>query len=180
MFDFGRAYDVLSQAREKLFDWIRPLSQEQYTKEFPFGVHTLQTTMVELAGTERWLAMRAREDPFPVPFSWDDWPISERTCPAFADLERVWRAQIPETRATLAGITDPARVVETRLIGKNRVAIYTARRGDLALQLLMHEVHHRAQAMAMLRQFGIEAQDLDYISFVQTERREPRESVVDR
>jgi uncharacterized damage-inducible protein DinB len=123
MIDFSSMYDVLTQAREKLFDWIRPLSQEQYTKEFPFGVHTLQTTIVELAGTERWLAMRAREEPFPVPFSWDD----------------------------------------------------TARRVDLATQLLMHEVHHRAQAMAMLRQFGIEAQDLDYIDFVQKVRREPRE-----
>lgn len=175
MIGFSSMYDVLTQAREKLFDWIRPLSQEQYTKEFPFGLHTLQTTMVELAGTERWLAMRAREEPFPVPFSWDGWPINERTCPTFADIERVWRAQMPQTRATLAGITDPDRVVETRLIQPQRVTIYSARRGDLAAQLLMHEVHHRAQAMAMLRQFGIEAQDLDYIDFVQKVRREPRE-----
>jgi len=178
MFDFGRVYDVLTQAREKLFDWIRPLTQERYTKELPFGLHTLQTTMVELAGTEWWLAMRAREEPFPVPFSWDDWPITARTCPTFADVERAWRVQVPQTRATLAGITDPDRVVETRLIHRDQVTIYTARRGDLALQLLMHEVHHRAQAMGLLRQFGIEAQDLDYIFFVQNERREPRQPII--
>jgi len=173
--DFGRAYDVLSQAREKLFDWIRPLSQAQYTQSFPFGLHTLQTTMVELAGTELWLAMRIREEAFPVPFSWEDWPITEKTCPTFADVERAWRAEMPRTRATLEGIADPGRVVETRLIGRERVATYRAMQGDLAMQLLMHEVHHRAQAMAMLRQFGVEAQDIDYIGFVQTVRREPRE-----
>jgi len=172
--DFLRAYDVISQARERLFDWIRPLSQAQYTQAFPFGLRTLQTTMVEIAGTERWLAMRIREEPFPVPFSWDDWPISETRCPTFADLETAWRAQMPQTRATLAAIVDPGRIVENRMVGRQRVVTYRAAQGDIAMQLLMHEVHHRAQAMAMLRQLGVEAQDIDYIGFVQTVRREPR------
>ena len=176
--DFVRIYDVHSQAREKLFNWIRPLSQEQYTQSFPFGLHTLQTTMVELAGTELWLARRIREEPFPEPFSWDEWPIREQTCPSSADLEQAWRAQMPQTRATLAAITDPRRIVETRLVGRKRMMFYSAAQGDLATQLLLHEVHHRAQAMAMLRQFGIEAQDVDYIDFVQTVRREDREPEV--
>ena len=34
--------------------------------------------------------------------------------------------------------------------------------GGIAAQLLFHEIHHRAQAMAMLRQLGVPAQDLDY------------------
>jgi len=174
MIDFGHAYDVLCQAREKLFDWIRPLSQAQYTQSFPFGLHTLRTTLVEIAGTERWLAMRIREEPFPVPFDWDEWPISERACPAFADLEAAWRAQMPQTRATLAAISEPERIVENRIVGRRRVATYRATQGDIAMQLLMHEVHHRAQAMAMLRQLGVEAQDIDYLAFVQTVRREPR------
>jgi hypothetical protein len=32
----------------------------------------------------------------------------------------------------------------------------------LAFQLFYHEVHHRAQAMAMLRQLGIAAEGLDF------------------
>ena len=35
-------------------------------------------------------------------------------------------------------------------------------REALAFQLFYHEVHHRAQAMAMLRQFGIAAEGLDF------------------
>lgn len=173
--DFVRVYDVHAQAREKLFDWLRPLTQEQYVQSFGFGLHTLQTTLVELAGTELWLAMRIRADRFPEPFSWDEWPIREATCPTFTELEAAWRTQMPNTRATLAAITDPGRVVETRLVGRNRTVVYTATQGDLATQLLLHEVHHRAQAMAMLRQFGVEAQDVDYIRFVQQVRREERE-----
>lgn len=173
--DFVRVYDVHSQAREKLFDWIRPLTQAQYVQPFPFGLHTLQTTMVELAGTELWLAMRIRTDRFPEPFSWEEWPIREATCPTFPDVEAAWRRQMPQTRATLAAIQDPGRVVETRLVGRRSTVVYRAQQGDLATQLLLHEVHHRAQAMAMLRQLGVEAQDVDYIGFVQDVRREPRE-----
>lgn len=173
--NFVRVYDAQSQAREKLFDWMRPLSQEQYVKSFPFGLHTLQTTMVELAGTELWLAMRIRQDRFPDPFSWDEWPIREATCPTLAEVEAAWRAQTPQTRATLAAITDPARVVETRLNRRKQILVYTATQGDLAAQLLLHEVHHRAQAMAMLRQFGIAAEDVDFINYVQQIRREDRE-----
>ncbi|MDQ7844198.1 MAG: DinB family protein [Armatimonadota bacterium] len=174
MIDFAHAYDVLSRARETLFDWIRPLDQARYTQAFPFGLHTLRRTMVEIAAAEGWLAMRIREEPFPVPFDWEEWPISERACPTFAALEAAWRLQMPQTRATLAAITEPGRIVENRMVGRRRIAIYRAAQGDLAMQLLMHEVHHRAQAMAMLRQFGIEAQDLDYIGFAQTVQREPR------
>lgn len=46
-------------------------------------------------------------------------------------------------------------------------------RGEAATQMLLHEVHHRAQAMAMLRQLGVEAQNLDYIGFVRRVREGP-------
>jgi uncharacterized damage-inducible protein DinB len=43
--------------------------------------------------------------------------------------------------------------------------------GGIATQIVVHEVHHRAQVMAMLRQFGIPAQNLDYsvLKFERTE-----------
>ena len=37
----------------------------------------------------------------------------------------------------------------------------------------LREIHHRAQAMAMLRQLGVPAQDLDY-SFLMYDRTPPR------
>src|SRR3989304_1766799 len=65
-----RAYDYLMLARAKLFDWIRPLSQERYTQEFPFGLHTLRATMVEIAGGEWIYARRLRGESIPPEAEW--------------------------------------------------------------------------------------------------------------
>jgi uncharacterized damage-inducible protein DinB len=56
----------------------------------------------------------------------------------------------------------------------DKTLVLTAKKSDIATQLLLHEVHHRAQAMAMLRQLGIAAQDLDYLGFVQRREEAPR------
>ena len=172
MMDFVRVYDVHSKARMKLFDWIRPLDQQAYTREFPFAHKTLRATMLELAMTELWLAMRLREEPMPSPFRWEQMPINEHTHDTFPKVEAAWRDQAPQTRATLADITDWEAVVETVLHGTRRKRTLVATKRDIATQLLLHEVHHRAQAMTMLRHLGIAAEDLDFIFFVQDEREE--------
>ncbi len=168
--DFARIYDALTQARARLFDWIRPLTQEQYTQQFPFGPRSLRATMVEIAVAEWLYATRLRGETVPPQ---EDWPLSAERQPTFRDLEAVWTEQAPKTRATLAGITDWDKEIERRVTegGKTRIVIVT--RADAAVQMLMHEVHHRAQAMAMLRQLGVEAQNLDYIQFVRRVREEP-------
>ncbi len=168
MIDFARVYDIHAQARAKLFDRIRPLGQEQYTREFPFAHRSLRATLHEIATTEWWLAARLREEPMPRPFSWEDLPINQHA--TFAELERAWTEQAPRTRATLADLTDLDKVVESRMYGRKRVRILRTTKRVIATQLLLHEVHHRAQAMAMLRHLGVEAQDLDYIYFLQDER----------
>ncbi len=167
MLDYIHVYDVHTQAREKLFDWMRPLTQEQYLHEFPFAHRTLRATMIELAMTELWLAMRLREDPMPRPFRWGSLPINEESQDTFPKLETAWRAQAPQTRATLANLTDLDRMVETVHYGKRRMVTFRATRRDIAMQILLHEVHHRAQAMTMLRHLGVPAQDLDFIFSVQ-------------
>jgi uncharacterized damage-inducible protein DinB len=173
MIDLVRVYDVHTQAREKLFNWIRPLSQADYTREFPFAHRTLRATMIELAMTELWLCMRLWEEPMPKPFRWQELPINETVHDTFPKLETAWREQAPRTRATLATMTDWDKTFKTVMTGRKNVVTLTTTRRDIATQLLLHEVHHRAQAMAMLRQLGVEAQDLDYIFFVQEERSTP-------
>jgi hypothetical protein len=42
----------------------------------------------------------------------------------------------------------------------------TLSKEDIAIQMLLHEVHHRAQAMVVLRQLGVPAENLDYARFV--------------
>ena len=167
--DFVRVYDVHSRARAKLFDWIRPLTQDEYTREFPFAHRTVRATLHEIAKTEHWLAMRLRGESMPEPFRWDEIPPDEQAGPTFLELERAWRQQAPETRATLAALSDPDTPRETVMRGRKRTVTLRATARDVATQLLLHEVHHRAQAMAMLRHLGVPAQDVDFIYFVQQE-----------
>jgi uncharacterized damage-inducible protein DinB len=170
--DFTHVYDVLTQARQKLFGWIRPLSQEQYTQTFTFGLGTLRATMIELAEVE-WVYTRRLQNPDAPPLPRDQWPIGVHRQPTFRDLESAWTEQAPRTRAILAGVKDWDTVVEYRRVRPGpaeKVTLVTATKGDLATQMLMHEVHHRAQAMAMLRQLGVAAQNLDYGAFAFRER----------
>lgn len=173
--EYAHVYDVLTQARGRLFGWVRPLSQEQYTQRFPIGLGTLRATLVEIARVELLYAMRLREEPVPPPPLPPDWTVSEARLPAFADLERAWTAQAPQTRATLARTADWTKTVTRRYEQGDRVVVQTVSKGEIAVQMLMHEVHHRAQAMAMLRGLGIEAQNLDYIGFVARREEYPKD-----
>jgi uncharacterized damage-inducible protein DinB len=105
----------------------------------------------------------------------DEWPMTETRLPAFADLEKAWTAEEPRTRALLAGITDWNKEVEWRspYAPPGKTILMTATRADVVTQMVLHEVHHRAQAMAMLRQLGVPAQNLDYSVFMYRQREEP-------
>ena len=152
-------YDILLRARHKLLNWVRGLTGEQYRQAFPFGLGTVRATLIHLAGSE-WLHGRAArgED-----LTAEERPFTEERYPDFVSLERAWAGLEAGTRAWLGSETNWARRMEA-----------TARRGSaglirvgftpetLAFQLFYHEVHHRAQVMAMLRQLGIAAQGLDF------------------
>jgi len=176
--DYVHVYDVLTQARERLFDWVRPLSQEQYTREFPFGFRTLRATLIETARTELFYRMRLRGEPLPPPPPIPEtFPISETNQPTFADLERAWTEQSKGTRAALAETTDWNTLMRRRVLEDGKVVVYTLSKGEIATQMLLHEVHHRAQAMAMLRQLGVPAQDLDYAGFVVRREEYPEDRI---
>jgi len=158
-------YDVQARARRKLFDWVRPLTQAQYIRPFPFGLATVRATLTEIARVEHFLLLRFTEQPIP-PFD-EHYPISEARQPHFADLEAVWEPQSGAVRAALAGTSDWERRVTCELRWPDRIVTLTASKAAIATQLLLHEVHHRAQAMAMLRLLGVPAETLDYIQYVQ-------------
>lgn len=173
--EYAHVYDVLTQARQRLFSWVRPLSQEQYTQRFPFGLGTIGATLIEIARVELLYARRLRGEPLPPPPLTDNFPINESRQPTFADLEKVWTAQAPETRATLARTTDWSTAQTRRFEQGDKIVEMTATKDETAVQMLMHEVHHRAQVMSMLRQLGVEAQNLDYISFVARREEYPKD-----
>ena len=162
--DASRVYSVQRQARGRLFDWVRPLTLAQYTRPFPFGLATLRATLLEIARVEFYLTARLAAAPLPPVV---EWPFTEARLPAFADLEAAWRPQMDRTQTVLAEAADWDRPVTSEIRWPDRTVVLTATKGDIATQLLLHDVHHRAQAMAILKQLGVPAETLDYIGFVQ-------------
>jgi uncharacterized damage-inducible protein DinB len=170
MMNFVRTYDYLRQSRGKLSDWIRPLRQDQYTQEFPFGLHSLRATMLEIAGVE-WLYVRRLSDPQQALPPREDWPIAEQRQPTFKDLEPAWAEQAARTQDVIAKVRDWDAPIEYTATQSGKRIVVSTTKADIATQLCLHEVHHRAQAMAMLRQIGVPAENLDY-SILMFRRRE--------
>ena len=152
-------YGYLNKAREKLLGWVRPLTVEQYTQEFPFGLKTLRDTLVEIPQAEWAYVRRLQGEPVPA---WQERPFARFYRTEFAPFEAALRAQAEETAKALGEISDWARPVEYPVVYEGKPLRIRTTTGGIAAQLLFHEIHHRAQAMAMLRQLGAPAQDLDY------------------
>jgi hypothetical protein len=55
--------------------------------------------------------------------------------------------------------------VTRRIEEPDKIIVSMAAKADFTTPLLLHEVHHRTQAMAILRQLGVEAHNLDYLAF---------------
>ena len=162
-------YGYLVTAREKLLDWIHPLTLAQYTQAFPFGLRTLRDTIVEIPQAE-WTYVQRIRGAADVP-PWEERPFAQFYKTEFAPLDLAIRRQAGDTARALREVADWARPIEYSYVDEGeRVHIRTTT-GGIAAQLLFHEIHHRAQAMAMLRQLGVPAQDLDY-SFLMYERSE--------
>lgn len=152
-------YEYLFQARQKLLDWIRPITQEQYTTEFPFGKKTIRDTLVEIPFAEWSYGTRIVGEPMPPR---DQHPFVKYYQTEFAPLEGAWHELAERTRSIFREERDWGRVVEWRPIVVERPTMMRSTAGGIATQVVVHEVHHRAQVMAMLRQLGIPAQNLDY------------------
>jgi uncharacterized damage-inducible protein DinB len=168
-----KIYDYLTLARERVMDAVRPLPPEAYHHRCAIGLKTLAATLTHIMISEWYYIERLAGRPVPP---YDQWPIQYENPPAtFEAVERIWREQAKQTRAAIAAERDWNRRItwtsHPNEQGKRFQITVTA--GDLVAQLALHEVHHRAQVMAMLRELpgGRPLEDLDYNALMY-ERRE--------
>ncbi|HXF82628.1 MAG TPA: DinB family protein [bacterium] len=152
-------YEYLVTARRKLWEWLRPLTMEQYTREFPFGRKSVRATVVEIPLAEWSYGTRLRGEAMPA--SLEHHPFSRYYRTDFAALEAAWVELEDRTRRILREEGDWTRVLQWRTAATPPMDVRTTA-GGVAIQMMAHEVHHRAQVMAMLRQLGVNAQNLDY------------------
>jgi uncharacterized damage-inducible protein DinB len=155
-----KTYDYLLLARQRLFEWVRPLSAEQYARSLPTWRRTLGGTLTHIMTSEWYYVQRIQKRDVPP---YEQWPIREEELPPFTVLEAAWTEQAGRTRAALSAVRDWSADLEYRVTGDgSRPEIVTASAADIFTQLTLHEVHHRAQVMNMLRHLGVATQDLDF------------------
>lgn len=170
-----KVYDYLTLARERVLDAVRPLTPEQYHRQFTFGLKSIGTTLTHIMISE-WYYIERLEGRHVPPYQ--SWPIKFEHSPAFGIIEETWRKQAANTRDSIAAQRDWSRTIEWESFPNDAGKRFhiTATAGGFFTQLVLHEVHHRAQLMAMLRELGDARpgpplQDLDYNALM-FERRE--------
>jgi uncharacterized damage-inducible protein DinB len=169
-----KTYDYLVLARQKILDWSRPFSPEQHAQVFPIGLGSLARTLTHIMICEWFYVRRMQGEEVPL---YKDWPIQDENPPRFEVIEQWWREQEVRTRAAIAAVNaaEDGRgwgAVVTYMAQRDdgkRVQI-SATKGDIFTQLVLHEVHHRAQAMNILRQLGVRLEDIDYNAMMYTRR----------
>ncbi len=160
-----KIYDYLIQTRERIFDAVRTLTPEQYAQSFDFGLQGgIGPTLAHLMISEWYYIERLHRRDVPA---YDQWPIKYEAPPSLEIIESTWRAQQQRVRTSMADERDWNRTItwlsfpdDTR--GNKRFRIICTA-GELFTQLALHEVHHRAQVLAMLRIIGKTiVEDIDY------------------
>ena len=162
--DANKVYGYLVVSRGRLLDAIRKLTPEQYGRSFPIGLGSIASTLTHIMISEWYYVERldGREVP---PYS--EWPIQYEHPPAFSVVEAEWQAQVARTRRSIEAQKDWNRDFTYRSFPDEAGKQYdiAASAGDMFTQLALHEVHHRAQIMVMMRQLGDSAtpiEDIDY------------------
>jgi uncharacterized damage-inducible protein DinB len=159
-----RIYDYLTLSRARIFDWVRPLTDEQYRREFPIGLGSLARILTHIMICE-WSYIARLEGRYLTPYA--EWPIKDEQPPPFPVVESTWTEQAAHTHAVLVEVDDWNRVVTYQTLpdfGPQRTITTTP--ADLATQIFLHEVHHRAQVLNILRQLGVATTDIDFNSLM--------------
>jgi uncharacterized damage-inducible protein DinB len=158
-----KTFDYLVAARSRLFDQARPFTPRQHAQVFEIGLGSLLRTMSHIMICEWYYVQRMQGNAIPP---YDRWPIRDEEPPAMPVIEAAWVAQSPQMRRALEQMASADDWFAPKPFDgsdeQDRPRRAMVSNADTFTQLVLHEVHHRAQAMNMLRHLGVAAEDLDY------------------
>lgn len=127
----------------QILDAARPLSAEQFTREFPMGPGSLQKTLAHMASAMyRWADVLTGRPPR-APLELASLPTPASFAPAFDEASALLRAQV--SAAPLSGT----------IVREVAGVTYQFTRSVALMQILTHGTYHRAQCVNMLRHLGV-------------------------
>lgn len=154
IFDYG------DRANEQIIAASRELSNDKLDQGFDMGRGTLRKTLIHiLAGEHVWLLRWKGQADAP-------W-LNEDATIAVADIARDLR-QTSVDRTAFLESTDDGDLKKTMRYLDTVAGYFTATLGDMIVQGLVHSIHHRAQAVNMLRRVGVDPPEVDYMATVRT------------
>lgn len=162
-----RTHDYLVRSRGLVLDRVRGLTDEQYRSRHPVGLGSIARTLHHVKAAERAYMDRIRGEtgpPGPRPPEHDPEVDAARAL-GFDELVRQWTAQAAETRAGLEAVEDWTTPRTCTTEWEGAPFAYRASSSDFFTQLALHEVHHRAQVLQMLRRLGVDLEAMGEIDF---------------
>jgi uncharacterized damage-inducible protein DinB len=161
-----KIYDYLVLARGRIFDAVRPLDDAAYRRDFGIGLGSLARTLHHCRGAEVMYMRRIAGDtgkPGKLPVR-DDPEVGTADALPFGELERLWGVTAAKTRDELGAALGDGWMVPLRIESSwdGEAFAYEASPSDFFVQLLVHEVHHRTQAVHMLHRLGVSVGEIDY------------------
>ncbi len=160
-----KTYEYLCKAREKVISAVGSAGAPAWDHRFEFGLGTIGSTLTHIMISEWYYLERLQERDVPT---YDQWPIKYESPPAFAEVQSTWARQAVEGRSVIAAERDWSRPITWLSFPNDQGKRFHIKvtPNDLFTQLALHEVHHRAQIMVMLKQLGRPPgqplEDLDY------------------
>ncbi len=154
-------FDYNRWANDRLFDACGALSNEQLDRSFDIGRGSLRETLKHMYGAERVWYERIEAPGFErFPHST---PLHQ------LDDVRAAASGLSDARAAWLATLKPDDLERTVHYRDSRGEPHENRLADILLHICNHGIHHRAQAMVMLRGVGRPMQNNDYI-FMRHER----------
>jgi len=151
-------FNYSDRANGQLIEASSRLTDDQLDRAFPMGRGSLRKTLLHIwAGEHVWLLRWKGQADTP----WPDENVPTPVTVIARDLN-----QTSTGRDVFLDSLDESNLRQLTRYLDSVAGYFQATLTDMILQGLVHSIHHRAQAVNMLRQLGIEPPEVDYMTTV--------------
>lgn len=157
-------YDYLMQVRSRVLTAASALTDEQYRRDTKFGLGSVASTLAHIMISEWYYVERLEGRDVP---HYSQWTIQYETPPEFGVIQSSWNEQQSRIRSVIAAERNWDRIITWDSFADEQGKRFHIQTNamDLFMQMVMHEVHHRAQVMSMLKLLGPDVPKVEDVDF---------------